>query len=85
MAFTSLNFLIFAIITVCVYYAVPSKWRWIELLIASYVFYLLASPKTFLFVILTTVVTFLGGLYIGNCNRDHKAFMEEHKAELSRR
>lgn len=84
MAFTSLNFLIFAIITVCVYYIVPSKWRWVELLFASYAFYLLSSPKTVIFVILTTVVTFAGGLYIGNCNRDHQAFMEEHKRSLSR-
>ena len=56
MAFTSLNFLIFVIITVCVYYAVPSRWRWVELLFASYAFYLLSSPKTFIFVILTTVI-----------------------------
>lgn len=84
MAFTSLNFLIFALITVCIYYIVPRNWRWVELLAASYAFYLISSPKTFIFVLLTTAITFLGGSYIGKCNLSHKAYMEEHKSELSR-
>lgn len=84
MAFTSLNFLIFALITICLYYVVPKDWRWIELLAASYAFYLISSPKTFVFVLITTIITFLGGLYIGNCNIKHKEYMDEHKAELSR-
>ena len=84
MAFTSIYFLIFAAITICLYYAIPLKWKWLLLLAASYAFYLLSSPNTFVFVIATTVITFLGGLYIGNCNRDHQAYMSAHKAELTR-
>lgn len=84
MAFTSLNFLIFALITVILYYIIPVKWRWLVLLAASYAFYLISSPKTFVFVLLTTAITFAGGVYIGNCNRNHKAYMDEHKGELSR-
>ena len=55
MAFTSLNFLIFALITVCLYYIIPRDWKWVVLLAASYTFYLLSSPKTFVFVLLTNV------------------------------
>lgn len=84
MAFTSLNFLIFAAICIALYYIVPVKFRWVELLAASYAFYLISSPKTFVFVLLTTVITFLGGLYIGNCNTKHQIYMDEHKAEMSR-
>ena len=84
MAFTSLNFLIFASLCVALYYFVPQNWRWVVLLAASYAFYLLSSPKTFVFILLTTAVTYLGGRYIGNCNVQHKAYMDEHKAELSR-
>ena len=84
MAFTSLNFLIFAAICVAVYYAVPQSWKWCVLLVASYAFYLLSSPKTFVFILLTTAVTYLGGRYIGRCNVQHKAYLDEHKAELSR-
>lgn len=84
MAFTSLNFLIFALATIVLYYIAPVNWRWIVLLVASYVFYLISSPKTFVFVLLTTVITYFGGLYIGGCNIKHKAYMDEHKAEMSR-
>ncbi len=84
MAFTSLYFLIFALVTVCVYYITPVGWRWVVLLAASYAFYLLSSPKTFIFLLLTTAITFLGGLYIGNCNSKHKAYMDVHKQEMSK-
>ena len=84
MAFTSLYFLIFvAAVTGC-YYAVPQKSRWIVLLAASYVFYLISSPKTFIFILFTTVVTFFGGRYIGRLNTEHKEYLEAHKSELSR-
>ena len=80
MAFTSLYFLIFvAAVTGC-YYAVPQKSRWIVLLAASYVFYLISSPKTFIFILFTTVVTFFGGRYIGRLNTDHKEYLEADPA-----
>ncbi len=84
MAFTSLYFLIFAAAAVCGYYIVPVRFRWVWLLAASYAFYLLSSPKTFVFMLFTTVITFLGGLYIGKCNTAHRDYLQEHKAELSR-
>ena len=60
MAFTSLNFLVFAFITVGLYYVIPRNWKWLELLAASYAFYLISSPKTFIFVLATKEITFLG-------------------------
>lgn len=84
MAFTSFYFLFFVALVLCVYYACPKKARWLVLLAASYAFYLISSPRTFLFVIFTTVITFCGGRYIGRQNRDHKAYLNEHKAELTK-
>jgi len=84
MAFTSFYFLIFALATVCLYYIIPSNWKWTLLLVASYVFYLLSSPKTFVFILATTIVTFFGGRKIGEYNASHNAFMAEHKQELSK-
>lgn len=84
MAFTSLNFLLFALATVCLYYAIPCKWRWIVLLTASYAFYLISSPKTFVFVLLSTIITFFGGRQIDKYNKTYDAYMAEHKKELSR-
>jgi len=83
MAFTSLSFLIFALATIIAYYIIPVRYRWVVLLAASYAFYLLSSPKTFVFVLLTTAVTYFGGRYIGGCNDSHKAYLAEH-GELSR-
>ena len=68
MAFTSFYFLVFVLIVVFVYYVIPKAARWTVLLAASYVFYLISSPKTFVFVLFTTVITFLGGRYIGRKN-----------------
>lgn len=84
MAFTSFNFLIFVAIVVGAYYIAPSKFRWGILLAASYAFYLISSPKTFVFVLFTTVITFFGGKHIGKLNAEHKAYVAEHKETLTR-
>ena len=84
MAFTSFNFLVFVLAVVGLYYATPKKFRWAELLAASYAFYLVSSPNTFVFLLLTTVTTFLGGRALGNINNAHKAHLEKHKETLSR-
>ncbi|MDO4745718.1 MAG: MBOAT family O-acyltransferase [Bacillota bacterium] len=84
MAFTSFNFLVFVAIVVAAYYVTPIKGRWMTLLAASYAFYLISSPKTFIFVIFTTIITFLGGRYIGMQNDAQKAYLAEHKDELTR-
>ncbi len=84
MAFTSFYFLIFIAAVVGCYYIMPQKVRWIVLLAASYAFYLISSPKTFVFILFTTVVTFFGGKYIGRLNNEHKEYLAVHKNELSR-
>ena len=83
MAFTSLYFILFALATVIAYYVTPISFRWVVLLTASYVFYLLSSPKTFVFMLLTTIVTYAGGRVIGSLNDSHKTYIAEH-TELSR-
>jgi D-alanyl-lipoteichoic acid acyltransferase DltB (MBOAT superfamily) len=84
MAFTSFKFLVFVLAVVGLYYATPKKFRWAELLAASYAFYLISSPNTFVFLLLTTVTTFLGGRAIGKINNGHKAYLAEHKDTMSR-
>ena len=84
MAFTSFNFLVFVAVIVAAYYLTPIKGRWMTLLAASYAFYLISSPKTFIFVVFTTVITFFGGRYIGQQNDNQQAYLAEHKDEMSR-
>lgn len=84
MAFTSFNFLAFVVLVVCIYYVIPKAYRWCVLLAASYAFYLISSPNTFVFVLLTTCTTFIGGRFLGKANREHKAYLAEHKETMSR-
>lgn len=84
MAFTSFYFLVFVLAVVCVYFAVPKTYRWGVLLLASYVFYLLSSPKTFLFLLFTTAVTFFGGKQISKKNTEYKDYIAQNGDSLSR-
>lgn len=77
MAFTSFKFLVFVVIVVAAYYVCPKKYRWIVLLAASYAFYLLSSAKTFVFLILATLITFFGGRAIGKVNAQTKKTIED--------
>ena len=84
MSFTSFAFLVFVAIVVLAYYITPAKYRWIVLLLASYGYYLQASPKSFIFILTTTVVTFYGAKKIDEENLLQKAYLAEHKTTLSR-
>lgn len=84
MAFTSFYFLVFVVAVVCAYYVIPKDYRWVVLLAASYIFYMISSPSTFVFLLLTTYVTFYGGKLLGKANAEHKAYLAEHKETMSR-
>lgn len=84
MAFTSFVFLIFVLLVVGVYYLVPKQGRWMVLLVASYAFYLISSPNTFVFVLLTTFTTYYGGRALGNINVKHKEHLSRYKDTMSR-
>lgn len=69
MLFNSLQFLLFFPIVLLVYYIIPSKIRYIWLLIASYYFYMCWNAKYALLLLFSTVVTYLSGIimeYIKN-------------------
>ena len=59
MAFTSFSFLLFAGLVIAAYYLVPKRFQWWVLLIASYVFYLTADVRYLVFIVLTTVTTYI--------------------------
>lgn len=84
MAFTSFAFLVFVAAVVSAYYVTPARYRWIVLLIASYGYYLQASAKSFVFILITTVVTFYGAKFIDGENRRQKAYLAENRDALSR-
>lgn len=64
MLFNSLEFLIFLPIIFIIFWAVPNRWRWIPLLIASYYFYMYWSPRLIFLILFTTLVSYLCGILL---------------------
>lgn len=88
MAFNTLTFLIFFGIVVILSFIVPSKWKWILLLAASYFFYFYANAKFAIFIILTTITSYLAALYIGkqlDLEKNDDCTKEEKKKLKSKR
>ena len=65
MAFNSIQFIIFFIIVVGVYYAIPHRFRWMLLLAASYYFYMCWKAEYVLLIIFSTLVDYYCGLAMG--------------------
>lgn len=84
MLFTSYTFIAFIAVVLFLYYLVPKKWQWPLLLVASYVFYWCADPMYLLFIGVTTVSTYFISRWLEKVNAQQKAYLAEHKAELSK-
>lgn len=59
MSFTSLEFFLFLPTVLIIYQFLPSKYRYIHLLISSYLFYACNNVRLLLLIVLTTLVTYL--------------------------
>jgi len=68
MPFVSLGFLGFVATAVVVYYLVPLRFRWVVLLFASYVFYMVGGWQTVFYIVFTTGVTYCAALFLGRVN-----------------
>lgn len=64
MVINSLEFIIFVAIIILIYKIVPKKFKWIVLLISSYIFYFLNSNKLIIFILITTLSIYFVGLKI---------------------
>ena len=64
MLFHSLEFMIFLPLVVALFFAVPHKWRWLLLLVASYVFYGSWRWKHLLLILMSTGVDYVAALNI---------------------
>ncbi|MBN1559561.1 MBOAT family protein [candidate division KSB1 bacterium] len=61
MIFHSLQFAFFFISVVTLYFAIPHRYRWVLLLIASYFFYMCWNWKYIILIIFSTVVHYIAG------------------------
>ncbi len=71
MVFNSFNFIVFIGIMFLLYSFCKGEYRWILLLTASVAFYLFSGVKEFVFLLATSFITFVSGVYIDK-NRETK-------------
>ena len=83
MSFISLQFALFVIICLLVYYICPKRFRWVVLLVASYVFYAICSLKVIQYIVITTITTYAASREIEKIAIGQKSYIKEH-TELSR-
>lgn len=84
MLFTDYSFIGFLIVVFVLYYTLPKKCQWPFLLVASYVFYFVASPSYLIFIAATTISTYLVTLKLDQLETMQKAWLKEHKGQISR-
>lgn len=64
MELTSLEFAIFVLAAVILYYTIFSRCQWMFLLVVSYVYYMASGPKNIVFIMAATLITYMAGLVI---------------------
>ena len=64
MLFHSLQFAVFLPVVFALHWALPHKFRWALLLIASYWFYMSWSPKCAVLILFATSISYLAGIFL---------------------
>jgi len=82
MSFVSLEFIIFVVVSLIFYYVLPIKIRWLVLLIMSYAFYLIGGGKTVIYLIFTTLTTYLAAREIDFLNQKNKEVKKEQQEKM---
>lgn len=75
MSYASIEFLLFVLVLVLIYYIFPKKHRYIILLIGSLIFYYLFSGKYIIFILLSSVITYFSGKLIEKYNDKRKLIL----------
>src|SRR3972149_6383770 len=76
MTFISLSFLIFFFIVTALYFAIPHKWRWLLLLVASCLFYISFIPVYILLLFLLIVIDYFAAILISKSKgKKRKVFL----------
>lgn len=84
MLFTSYEFIGLMALLFLVYYMIPAGFQWKLLLVASYIFYYIAGPSYLLYIMTTTVSTYLIGRRIQAGREEQSAYLKEHKESLDK-
>ncbi len=69
MLFNSFDFFLFFIIVTIIYYTIPSKYRWVILLVSSYFFYMCWKIEYIFLIIFSTLIDYFCGIFMHRCRR----------------
>ena len=72
MLFNSIEYVIFLPLVVVLYYLIPSRWRWVLLLAASYYFYMCWKAEYLILIIVSTGIDYFAGLQMGKIKERKK-------------
>ena len=84
MAFTSFRFIVFLVLAAAAYFLTPKRCRWVTLFVANYVFYFISGGKIFIYLLATTITTYLAAVKIGDMAAKNKIAFNEAKANLDK-
>ena len=70
MLFNSFEFLLFFAIVISIYFILPQKYRWVLLLVSSYIFYMFWNSKYVVLIIISTLVDYCAGLLMYKAKKD---------------
>ena len=84
MTFVSIGFIGFILAVIVAYFLIPRKWRWLVLLVASYIFYFLNSEWLVFVLLAETAVTFFTGLWMERKAEQTKQRIAQEKDKLSK-
>ncbi len=84
MLFTSAAFILFACLTLLLYFILPRRMQWWVLLVSSLVFYALAGIEYFGFILYTAAVTYLTGFFLQKRADREEAYVEAHREDMDK-
>lgn len=84
MPFTSLDYIVFFSVVFFGYYTLPCRFRWMFLLVASWMFYGWMSPWYLIFLAVTTTVTYVAAVGMSANYFAEKAWISANKGKVDR-
>ena len=84
MLFTSYGFVAFLAIMFTAYFLTPGRWQWVTLLVGSYAFYAFSGFENLLFIVFTTISSYLISRLLERMIAKENAYVEGKREELSR-
>lgn len=77
MPILSVQFLAFAIVVIALYFLLPIKFRWVSLLLGNIVFYLYSGAWSFLYILTTSLITYIIALFIEKATQKGRKLLSE--------